>query len=255
MRIGRPWVAAIGVGLTVGAIRLGWSLLREQVETHGHTTPCGSLVWRSTSEIHRPALWGSTWTTSTSRLERTNGTVLVDDVEVFACRFLEGSVAVVQRHAPENQDVRFYDTSSGALRKAVHVEHRVDALSFSQRGSMMAAFGSEPRAAALTLTDLASDKPPALLSRDPGILATGHAWSEKDRFCWIQGKRPTSNENGSAELWCWSSKEGAASVNLVSWEGGGTSAPWVGYHASVPHLCGDDLKPKDLECRGIQRPE
>jgi hypothetical protein len=255
-------MGAVGFGLVLGAVRLGWAVLREQVTTHGHSTPCGGLVWRTSSEVHQPVLWGRAWTASTSRLERTNGALVQDDVEVFACRFLEGTVAVVQRSAPGNQDVKFFDTGTGALRKTVHVDHRVDALSFSPRGNDMAAFSNEASAPALSILDVASSgtgtaggKPAVVLSRDRGLLATGHAWSDKDRFCWVQGQRPTSDTNGTAELWCWTSKEGTTSMTLVAWTGGGTSAPWVGYHASLPHLCGEDLRPKDLECRGIKRPD
>ncbi len=252
----RPLSAAFVAGLCLAGARLGALVLRPRTTHHSSTTPCGAMLYRTTSTTrtgvfdHQPKL-----VESESRLE-VDGTPLETNVARFQCVVLKGTMtamAVVLSTEAPNQ-VRIFD-HSGVLSNVVKFEHDVESTSFSREGTAFAAVGRGGDVSVLPKLEMGAQ--PLTISPRLALSGTRAAWSPGGTtLCFVAGSRPDAG-GGSAELWCAKVPSLATEISRAAWKGSGDTSPWVGFTPSTgnPHLCGDDLSPQDSECLGFARPE
>ena len=252
----RPLSAAFVAGLCLAGARLGAVILRPRTTQHSSTTPCGAMLYRTTSTTrtgrldHQPKL-----VESESRLE-VDGTPIETNVARFQCVVLKSTMtamAVVLRTEAPNQ-VRIFD-HSGVLTNVVKFVHDVESTSFSREGTAFAAVGRAGDVSVLPKLEMGAR--PLAISPRLALSGTHAAWFPGGTtLCFVAGSRPDAG-GGSAELWCAKVPSFAIQMSTATWKGSGDSSSWVGFTPTTgnPHLCGDDLLPQDSECLGLARPE
>lgn len=253
MRWRRFSAGAVAIVVCVGGLRLGARLLRPQVSGQQSTRPCGALVWRTTTVTSKSRFEPVPVLVREESVIELDGRPIASDVSDFRCllrrRSLASMAAVVRRVDGERADVSILD-ATGAVERVVHFEHDVASTWWAHGAERFAAVGP---AGEISFAELAPSKP-VVLSRDKGLVGGRVTWSNDEKtVCFVTGKRPAGDE-GTAALLCAEVPAQPVTVARAAWTGSGDTVPWVGFVGGKPHLCGDELKPRDVACIGTSRP-
>jgi hypothetical protein len=252
----RTSAATVLLAMGVGALRYGARhLFRAEESSHQSTQACGALVWRTVTVTRTSRLEPMPVLVRAESIVELDGRPLVTDVSDFHCTMLSPPlhfVAAVARDTEgERANVSIYG-AAGALERVVRFEHDVTSIAWSREASALTAIGPNGE---LSVVLLGRDPKPVVLSRGKSLLGSRVAWSPDGKtVCFITTARPAA-EARSAELWCSTLPAAPASVVRAVWSESDTAIPWVGFELgrNNPHLCGEDLKPRDPACLGMRR--
>lgn len=243
----------VAIVVCVGGLRFGARLLRPQESSHQSAQSCGALVWRTTTVMRKSRFEPVPVLVREESVVDLEGRPIATDVADFRCilrrRSLASIAAVVRRVDGARADVTILD-ATGAVERVVHFEHDVASTWWSRDAERFAAVGPGGE---ISFAELASSKP-VVLSRDKGLVGGRVTWSQDEKsVCFVTGKRPAGDE-GNAVLLCAEVPAEPVTVTRAAWTGSGDVVPWVGFVGGKAHLCGDEMKPRDVACIGMSRP-
>jgi hypothetical protein len=252
----RTSIAAVLLAIGIGGLRFGArQVFGAHESSHQSTQPCGALVWRTLTVTRQSRLEPMPVLVRVESTVELDGRPLVTDVADFRCTLrgppLHFAAAVVRSTEGERANVIIYD-AAGARERVVHFEHDVGSIAWAREASALTAIGPNGE---LSVDLLDGDAKPLVLSRHKSLVGNVVAWSRDGKTaCFVTCGSATAQGN-NAELWCSTLPGAAESVARAAWSESATAVPWAGFElgSNKPHLCGDDLKPRDPSCLGMTR--
>lgn len=249
-------VGSLVLGLCAAGVRVGARmLLRERETQHEHTARCGDLVHRVTTTLRQgPFDATATLVRSDSEITAAGRVVVNAGITDFQClqdlAHLGAPVAAVLSDRDDRRNEIVLLASDGTVEQVLHVEHPVARMRWSEDAQRVSAIGPDGE-----LSVAERGRPTRLLARDAAPTPVGVVWSSDAAMgCWVRATAPVPDVEGSAELLCFTASTEPASVQRAAWSGAGNGTPWAGYYLAKPRLCGEDLQPRDVQCRFTKPP-
>lgn len=246
-------IGAVTTGLLLFGARFGVRFvarrLRPTEVVAGHASPCGALLWRTNSVTNKGMLDPAPRIVKSESTLELDGRILVAEVEDLRCVLeptLRSVALVVLRDRGGRRSLSVWDTSAGT-RRDLAFTHEVTAFTPSPNGSWVSAASSEGD---LSVARVDGTESPTVVTERASILPTSVAWVTDAEPCWVATSAPPIH----AELWC--SKLPKAAPRMLAraaWTPSDVARPWIGVGGDGPHLCGEDLRPADVTCKGLSR--
>jgi hypothetical protein len=244
--------------LLLAALRVGVRHLPVGRETkQSSSKSCGVLVWHQETVLREPVFGSATeFVRATSTVEA-GGHILVEDVRDWHCLLGQSLsfVAVVMHHDGGGRPAAtIFDAASARPMSVRHFPYEIDESWPSKDGQLLAIISARGEISVASLQD---DSPPLAVFRGLPALRGALAWLDTTTLCWVASERVPSASAAAAdaiaELWCAKIPDAPALVAKATWPATSDRPPWPGFLDGKAQLCGDALRPRDLDCFGLSR--